>query len=576
MTLFLLLIGSVLAASLTTLAQTETYSSQNYRQMAQARYGGEAGIEQAANYLMFTYAAPSTSGGANGDVIASYNTAVSPVTYNGNPVILSANAAVASNYPIAAVKAAFAGLQNNLTAGLSTVGSAPYATLMSMEEVPAAQSVSANPFTIQTWQITSDGTITTGARVATVEVMASIDTQKLSTSNPALNYAAFATSGNCGALTFKGGMSTNSYNSTLYNPGNGANITAANGGLANNTGNVGTNGNLTDSGGSTVNGNLSTPRVGVGNCSAGNVDANTSAGGATVTGGIVQLPQAITLVTPNIATPNLGAPGPTAITIKHNTTCASLVAAGAIAAANCAGAAGNLTFSGNLTLGDLTVQDGTLTLASGNYTLGNVSVGGTLTITGGAGDVVNMQSFSTSNGGLVGLGTGAYNTASVSLGGGATVNVASQNQVAFNVIDSFTMLGNSTLNVPADYGLGNQAAVSMNVVNTAGIATPIDLSGGTLSNASYDASRFQIQYGGTGTIKMAGGTQQAAAVYAPNSPVTLKGGADLYGEVIASTVDDSGGANIHYDKNLMNKGLFSTVAYQPGNTMMTAFTWKKF
>ena len=33
------------------LSQTETYASMNYKMMSQARYGAEAGVEKAANFL---------------------------------------------------------------------------------------------------------------------------------------------------------------------------------------------------------------------------------------------------------------------------------------------------------------------------------------------------------------------------------------------------------------------------------------------------------------------------------------------------------------------------------------------
>ena len=63
--LFLVTIMSVLAASLMFLSQTETYSTQNYRMMSQARYGAEAGVQKAGNFLFDTtqYAKPGTVAG---------------------------------------------------------------------------------------------------------------------------------------------------------------------------------------------------------------------------------------------------------------------------------------------------------------------------------------------------------------------------------------------------------------------------------------------------------------------------------------------------------------------------------
>src|SRR5712671_3648975 len=96
--LFLMTALSVLGASLMFLAQTETYASMNYRMMSQARYAAEAGVHRAANFLVdpTQYTVPSATGA---DSLANYDRTVSPVTYLGQPVVLSTVAA-ASNYPI--------------------------------------------------------------------------------------------------------------------------------------------------------------------------------------------------------------------------------------------------------------------------------------------------------------------------------------------------------------------------------------------------------------------------------------------------------------------------------------------
>jgi hypothetical protein len=243
--------------------------------MSQARYGAESGIQTAANYLMYTYTPPTAAGT---DAIANYNyVGSSPVTCAagcpliGKPVILSANAAIASNYPIASVQTAFsAAVQGSLASGTTTVNYVQTATLLAMQVINV---YGGGAKTIQTWQIVSDGSITAG-RTAQVEVTAVIETQP----SPAELYAAFGTSGGCGALNFNGkNTSTDSYDSSI--PFIGAPTLSLSGGA------VGTNGNLSQGGGATVNGALSSPRVGVGSCSSGNVSALSSGGGATVTGG---------------------------------------------------------------------------------------------------------------------------------------------------------------------------------------------------------------------------------------------------------------------------------------------------
>ena len=583
LSLFLMMALSVVGASLMFLSQTETYSSMNYRMMSQARYGAEAGIEVAANYLMYTanYAPPGSTN--PGDPITGvYNTNVSPVTLvaNNNPVVLSTVAAN-SNYPVAAVETAYQNFVAGfgaLAAGSTSITYAPTATLMSMEEIPAAVSVTGNAFTIQTWRITADGNINPGGtRNAQVEVTAVVETQKISSTSPSLNYAAFAQSGGCGAITMKGGASTQSYDSSTYTGGT-LTLNSSNGNLQNSGGNVGTNGNLTDSGGTTINGTLSTPRVGVGNCSNGNVDANTSNGGAS-TQGIVHLPSSVTPATPNIPTPNLGSPASTTLSITSASKCTDAqflinLPPGVICTTI---TPGNISLSGNGTLDNISVGSGaTLTMNSGNYTLGTVSVsGGTMNFTGGANDVVNMTSLSTTgNSSAVSLGTGTYNTNSISTAGNSSTITIPQNATdTLNVVQSVTLGSQTSLNLA---GTGaNEGTLNLNIVNTPGVTTPLDLSGGAVNNPSLNPGNLIIQYGGTGNIKMAGGGSQAAVVYAPNASASFSGSTALYGELIANTVSDTGGAEIYYDRNLQKKGLFQQTLFQSGNPMLSSFSWKK-
>jgi hypothetical protein len=316
LSLFLMLAMSVVAASLMFLSQTETYSSMNYRMMSQARYSAEAGIQSVANYLVEngTYLKPNS--GAGPDLLSSYHyIGVSPVTAvaNNKPVVLSTDASQA-NYPYAATETDFVAKLGS-TAALSsmalgstnttTVGFTASAQLISMDVIAAANDKNGVEEVLQTWLITSDGTIKNSTRTTKIEVSATIDTQKLSGSSASLAYGTFATSGTCGALKFSGGSSVKSYDSSTYS-GSGTPASSTTGG------NVGTNGNLTESGGATIYGTLSTPRVGVGSCSSGNVSAETTSGGATITGGLVQLPAAASVPTPTVLTPNLGSPTSTA------------------------------------------------------------------------------------------------------------------------------------------------------------------------------------------------------------------------------------------------------------------------
>ena len=349
---------------------------------------------------------------------------------------------------------------------------APYATRLSMKQVNV---YGGGVQTIQTWQITSNGSITTG-RPAQVEVTSVFETQ----ATPATMYAAFATASGCGALNFRGNnTSTDSYDSSTYS-GLGP-VTASNGGLLNSGGAVGSNGNLTEGGNAEINGMLSTPRIGIGNCSSGNVSALSSSGGAAVNGhspptegDIIQLPSSVQLPTPP-------APNPPPPTTSYN---------------------GNgQTLLNGASVGDVTVN------AGATLTLGAPGVTSTITI------------------------------------------------------NSIKLVGNGTLNI-----LGT---VILKVADQNNVSNPIDFAGGAVANASLDPSHFQVVYGGTGGIQLNGGSATAAVIYAPNAEATLNGGGDFFGSIVTSTLDDTGGAKIHYDRHL------SQTFFSVGNSMMTSFSWKK-
>ena len=464
LSLFLTAALSVVAAALMLLSQTETYSSMNYRLMSQARYGAESGIQKTVNYLLNVYQPPSPTGVT--DPFANYDTRRSPVIclagcpVVGQAVVLSANSAVASNYPVAAVQVAFAAaLAGTLPAGQTTVAYAPSATLLSMQQVEV---YGGGMQTIQTWQITADGIISVG-RTATVQVTATLETQKV----PTTMYAAFGTNAGCGALRFQGNSSVDSYSSTAPLVGGAPQLRLADG-------NVATNGNLTESGSANIYGSLSTPRVGVGDCSDGNVDALTSSGGATVTGGVVNLPQSVLLPAPTVPT---GVP-----TTALNGSGQTLVNGGSY--------------------GNVTVNGGTMTLCL---------------------------------------------PAAV-----CTINV-----------NSIKFAGNGTILVAAG------AKVILNVVG-AGQATPIDLTGGSTTNAGFDPSNLQIQYAGTGTVELGGTGDLTAMLYAPNAETTLNGNGEFYGSLVTAKLRVPGNAGVHFDRDL------SQSFFRVGNGMLGSFSWNRY
>jgi len=476
MALLMILAVSIISSSLMVVAKTEAFSSMSYTAMSQVRYGAESAIHATTNHLLFTYVPPSAASG--GDPIVNYDMTVSPVRYNGRPVVLSSDPAVASNYPSAAVVNAFTGASSGtLNAANVSVGYMTRATLMSMRVL--MDFYTQLPVTLQTWEIVGAGRVN-GSSASYVEVASTLERQPV----PVFSYAAFATFNGCNALSFAGGATTESYDSGALVGGMPT--------ISQSDGNVGTNGNLTGVGNpTTIYGTLSTPRAGVGNCTTNNVTAATVSGWATIQEGLVTLPQPVNYPTPAPVTP------PTS-NFNFNS-------------GGCPSGAPFCTTSG----------------------------GGSTITPPSASSVVSMGDVSLTGSSIVHLNAGVYELNSLSLAGNSRI-----------VVDS--------------------GPVIIKVAGQ-GVATPIDLSGGGVSNPSLDPTKLQFVYGGTGNIKVTGGTDTAALVYAPNASSALTGAStNFYGAIITNKVTATGGFNLYYDRRLRSS---VTTA---GNPTMTSFSWRTF
>ena len=476
MALLMILAVSIISSSLMVVAKTEAFSSLSYTAMSQVRYGAESAIHASANHLLFTYAPPSSASAI--DPIANYDMTVSPVRFNGRPVVLSSDPAVPSNYPSAAVVNAFqAASSGTLNVNNASVGYRTRATLMSMRVL--MDYYSQQPITLQTWEIVGAGNVN-GSGASYVEVMSTLERQPV----PVFSYAAFATYDGCNALSFAGGATTESYDSGTLVSGMPV--------VSQSDGNVGTNGNLTGVGNpTTIYGTLSTPRAGVGNCTTNNVTAATISGWATVQDGLVTLPQPVTYPTPAPVTP------PTSNVNFNNGSCPAT-------AAFC-------SKSGSAFV--ITPPTPTTVVP-----MGDISLTGSSTVR---------------------LNAGIYEVNSLSLAGNSTIVVQSG---------------------PVIIKVAGQ-----------GIATPIDLSGGGVSNPSLDPTKLQFIYGGTGQVKVTGGTDSAALIYAPNASTALTGAStNFYGAMITNKVTATGGFNFYYDRRLRSSVMTA------GNPTMTSFTWRTF
>lgn len=107
-------------------------------------------------------------------------------------------------------------------------------------------------------------------------------------------------------------------------------------------------------------------------------------------------------------------------------------------------------------------------------------------------------------------------------------------------INSLTLTGQATVNI------NPPGQVTLNVQGT-GQSTPVSFSGGSFSNPTHIPNDFQINYNGTGGLKLTGGSSSYLVVDAPNAPVQLSGGSDIFGSVVANSISDSGNVNFHVD-----------------------------
>jgi len=153
------------------------------------------------------------------------------------------------------------------------------------------------PVTVQTWQITAHGDVA-NVQNGEAEVVTTLERYI----SPAFAWAAFADANGCASLSFSGNGTTDSYDSGALPVLGGVVSAPASFNLYG--GNVGTNGNQTDNGSNpTINGTLSTPNAGFGVCTAGSVTAFSGKNLNQITGGLIQLPQAVSFPTPTIPPP---------------------------------------------------------------------------------------------------------------------------------------------------------------------------------------------------------------------------------------------------------------------------------
>ena len=479
--MLVILVLTVLAASIVFVTQSQVWTSYNYRLTTQCRYAAEGGVHATMNWLQTTYVPPTIP------FPAAFDVSKYPVQYNNKPVVLSGDPTV-FNYPdpLGTIQPAYkAALYQKPVNPITSLTYSTSATLMAMTPLTGAfPGVSASA--IQIWQVTSVGNFAGAVRNAQVQLVVTYEKMLVSATANAL----YGTSTACPSLTLGGTTSfTDSYNSSLGTYPAGVQTTG---------GNVGSNGGLTLNGGATVNGNFSYSPTDT--CSTAPYT------GTGLNGSNIAMP-----MQPPYPTPASPTPVPPTTTQKiDNKGCDTNLPLGSGCTDVVAG-----------TDSKLAPVNPTSPALYGN--LGFSNPGNTIELSAGLGGT-----------------PGIYNVNSLSLSSGVTLK-----------IDSCPVI----LNIA-----GNGIPPSQPVLDT---------SSGAISN-SFAPSCFQIVYGGTGLIKLAGGAAAAGVVYAPNASVTLTGGGSWNGAIIANNVTDTGGTTVHYDRAL------GSAFYIAGNYVPMGFNWSSF
>ncbi len=122
--------------------------------------------------------------------------------------------------------------------------------------------------------------------------------------------------------------------------------------------------------------------------------------------------------------------------------------------------------------------------------------------------------------------------------------------------DAWTVEGDVVLYVDGDFSISGSAMIELaaNASLELYVSGEIDITGGGIVNTSLPEN-LTIFSTGSGDVKLAGNGNLSAAVYAPNSDVTLGGGGSkgaMFGAIVGESVKLNGDYPFHYDEDLGN------------------------
>jgi hypothetical protein len=235
--------------------------------------------------------------------------------------------------------------------------------------------------------------------------------------------------------------------------------------------------------------------------------------------------------------------------------------------------AGTAHSKGNL------ASDGSITLNSATVVKGDVTAGGSVTNPGGVTGIVTQNAPQVPDFPVLDCPTGAYTPASA-------VPIT-DSHITYNASTGVLKVGggvNLTLSAPPTSYYFSQVILSGGstmTINTGGnhvdffVSDLLTVGGGGILNTSAPATALTIKACGNptkpATWAISGGSGSYFAVYAPNHQVTVGGGGDLWGAVIASEVNNTGGSKFHYDEALARQQWSASNKFS-----IVAGTWREF
>jgi len=624
--LLAILVLTVLAATVMFTSQSQTWTSLNYRETAQARYVAEAGVQATINWLenstgSTAYVPPTIASSYPGFTVTTYPVqcaAAGNGCINSSAAVTLSTVSGASNYydPTGTVATDFAAVASGTVSGVTGASYKTTATLLRMPPATTTVSWLTGPAQ-QTWQVTSVGTIA-GVTTSTVQVVETFD--RLTT--PIFTNGLETTSTACGSITFStSGSYTDSYNSNLNN---GAYSTGSTGNNQASGGNIGTNGNVYLGSGVTVNGTITAENTIVNPTNEPGTSPNppclngvTNASGHTATSTppfdqgtfkepstyVAKLPWGCTaqpcyppaVVIAGVTEPNITTNWNINSQCSSMTGCSTYSGSPAVdvydgTGSNHAGstiAANVYTLApgsyGNLVIGNTTSNSADVTVvhvSAGTYNINSIDMGSDdAQIVVDSGPVVfNMVGNCSASGSVCptesGLPSGFSSTEIVHVSGAGGLNACKPPVSTVSVattasVGTVVLVGTVATPVAAGSAIPTGTVISVGAVANPGSYGNVSCSTAKTAFNGIPAN-MQFVYGGTNTVRL-GGMPFAAAIYAPAAGYYTPGApVGLYGSVIASMFNDSSGSPWHYDNALGATGM------KVGGYKSLGFSWTKF